>query len=94
MRLDFVRPAEKSGELGRLGPFRILKEMVRSGMGMVFLAEDLHLLRPAARRVMVPRFAARPDFKERFVREASTAASIANDHIIASHEAAEDRGVP
>jgi serine/threonine protein kinase len=89
-----LRPAEKPDELGRLGRFRVLKELGRGGMGMVFLAEDLQLLRMVALKVMLPEHAAQPQAKERFLREARIAANIDNDHIIAIHEVAEDHGVP
>jgi serine/threonine protein kinase/formylglycine-generating enzyme required for sulfatase activity/WD40 repeat protein len=92
--LDFLRPAQKGDELGRLGNFRILRELGRGGMGVVFLAEDLKLGRQVALKVMLPQHAARPKSKDRFLREAKTAASIENDHIITIHQVDEDNGVP
>ena len=91
---SFLRPPEKPDELGRLGRFRVLEELGRGGMGLVFLAEDLQLLRKVALKVMLPEYAAQPQAKERFLREARIAANIENDHIIAIHEVAEDQGVP
>ena len=92
--LGFLRPAQQPDELGRLGHFRVLKELGRGGMGMVFLAEDVRLLRPVAIKVMLPRHAAKSISKDRFLREARVAASIENDHIITIHEVDEDNGVP
>jgi serine/threonine protein kinase len=91
---SFLRPPEKPDELGRLGRFRVLKELGRGGMGLVFLAEDLQLLRSVALKVMLPEYASEPLAKERFLREARIAGNIENDHIIAIHEVAEDQGVP
>ncbi|MBI1832624.1 MAG: serine/threonine protein kinase, partial [Planctomycetes bacterium] len=91
---DFLRPPQAADEIGRLGHFRILKELGRGGMGAVYLAEDIRLLRPVALKVMLPKFASRAKSKERFLREARTAASIENDHIIAIFEVDEDNGIP
>ena len=92
--LDFLRPAHKGDEFGRLGNFRILRELGRGGMGVVLLAEDLRLDRQVALKVMLPRHAAKAKAKDRFLREAKTAASIENDHIITIHQVDEDNGVP
>lgn len=91
---NFLRRAEKPDELGRLGHFRVLKELGRGGMGVVYLAEDLRLLRHVAIKVMLPQFAELPHAKGRFLREARTAANIENDHIITIHDVDEDNGVP
>ena len=90
----FLRPAANPDELGRLGHFRVLEEIGRGGMGAVYRAEDLYLLRPVALKVMSPRYAAKAQAKERFLREARTAGSIENDHIITIYEVGEDNGVP
>jgi eukaryotic-like serine/threonine-protein kinase len=92
--LDFLRPAQAGDELGRLGNFRILRELGRGGMGVVFLAEDLKLGRQVALKVMLPQHAARSRSKDRFLREARAAASIENDHIITILQVDEDNGVP
>jgi serine/threonine protein kinase len=91
---SLFRPAQSKDELGRLGHYRILKELGRGGMGAVFLAEDVRLLRNVALKILLPKYASNAKSKERFLREARTAASIENDHIIAIHEVDEDNGVP
>jgi serine/threonine protein kinase len=91
---DFLAPAQAPDELGRLGPYRILKLLAKGGMGFVFQAEDPRLGRMCALKTMLPEMAQRPDMKERFLREARAAAQLEHDHIIPVYQVDEDRGVP
>src|SRR5438067_1723630 len=68
--------------------------LARGGMGIVFLAEDVHLRRKVALKVMLPGQAAMKAARERFLREAQSAAAIENDHIVHINQVGEDRGVP
>jgi serine/threonine protein kinase len=63
-------------------------------MGVVFLAEDLHLKRWVALKVMRPSLAASDDFHRRFLREAQLTAAIEHEHIVPVYQVGEDRGVP
>jgi DNA-directed RNA polymerase subunit RPC12/RpoP len=45
---DFLAPAERPDEIGRLGGFRVLKVLGAGGMGVVFQAEDPKLERKLA----------------------------------------------
>ena len=40
---DFLAPAQEPNEIGRLGPYRILKVLGAGGMGVVFQGEDPQL---------------------------------------------------
>jgi urea transport system substrate-binding protein len=51
-------------------------------MGVVFDAEDTALQRRVALKVIRPELAARPAARQRFLREARTAASLPHDHIV------------
>jgi serine/threonine protein kinase len=63
-------------------------------MGVVFEAEDPHLKRPVALKVMRPSLAANAEFHRRFLREARLAAAIEHEHIVTVYQVGEDRGVP
>jgi serine/threonine protein kinase len=92
--LAFLSPAKAPGEMGRLGPYRVLKVLGQGGMGVVFLAEDPQLQRTVALKAMLPEAAKRPGAKERFLREARATAKIEHDHIVTIYQVGQDRDVP
>ena len=91
---DFLAPAEQADELGRLGPYRVLKVLGAGGMGVVFRAEDPGLQRLVALKAMLPALACSPSAKERFFREARAAAALKHPHIVTIFQVGEDRGAP
>jgi hypothetical protein len=80
--------------LERLGDYRILRELGRGGMGIVFKAEDEQLKRLVAIKVMRHALAADPEHRQRFLREAQAAAAVEHDHVVAIHQVGEENGVP
>jgi uncharacterized protein (TIGR03067 family) len=90
----FLAPAQAPDELGRLGPYRVLKILGAGGMGVVFKAEDPQLKRLVALKAMLPGLAASGSAKQRFLREAQAAAGLKHDHIVTIHQVGEDRGAP
>src|SRR5205823_458951 len=90
--VSILAPAQGPGELGRLGPYRVLKVLGAGGMGVVYLAEDPHLQRQVALKAMLPALAASPAARERFLREARAAAALEHDHVVAVYQVGEDRG--
>ncbi len=90
----FLAPPQEADELGRLGPYRVLKVLGTGAMGVVFQADDPHLRRAVALKVMRPSLASSPEFHRRFLREARLAGAIEHEHIVTVYQVGEDRGVP
>lgn len=65
----------------QLGPYRLIDRLGAGGMGEVWRAEDMRLLRPAAVKILSEKIASDPDWKARFLREARTAASLNHPNI-------------
>jgi serine/threonine protein kinase len=83
-----------SPEPGRdLGDFRIIREVGRGGMGIVYEAEQISLSRRVALKVLP--FAATLDPKQlqRFKNEAKAAGSLYHEHIVQVHGVGCERGV-
>src|SRR5437667_3471434 len=84
---------EQAGLRGCLGDYRILRELGRGGMGIVYEAEQISLSRRVALKVLP--FATALDAKQlaRFKKEAQAAAHLHHTHIVPVHAVGADRGV-
>ncbi|HEX2096630.1 MAG TPA: PASTA domain-containing protein [Solirubrobacterales bacterium] len=65
------------------GRYRVLRRLGSGGMADVWLAEDSHLQRQVALKVLHRRFAQDREFVERFRREAEAAAGLQHPNIVA-----------
>ncbi len=88
---EYVAPPKPGEKLGR---FLVARVLGKGGMGVVYAAADEQLDRQIALKVMAPQLAANPVAKERFLREARTAARVEHDNIVPILEVGEDRGIP
>ncbi len=86
-------PPDQPDEIGRLGPYRVVKELGRGGMGIVYSAIDTRLERKVALKVMLGG-GSTGTARERFLREARAAACITHDNVVTIYEADERDGVP
>ena len=78
--------------LQRLGDFRIVREIGRGGMGIVFEAMQESLDRPVAIKVLPPTANASERANRRFRREAQTAASLHHSNIVPVFGIGQDNG--
>jgi serine/threonine protein kinase/Flp pilus assembly protein TadD len=84
---------QKLAEGGRLGDFRLIREIGRGGMGIVYEAEQISLDRRVALKVLP--FASTLDAKQlqRFKNEAQAAAGLHHTNIVPIHATGCERGV-
>jgi hypothetical protein len=75
-----------------LGPYQIVKELGRGGMGRVFLASDTRLGRQVALKALAPHLTRDPKQRERLRREARAAASLSHPGICAVYSLEEFDG--
>ncbi len=87
-------PTSSESELGTLGDFRLLREVGRGGMGMVFEAEQISLQRRVALKILPLAAALDPRHHQRFLLEARAAACLHHTHIVPVHAVGCERGVP
>jgi serine/threonine-protein kinase len=65
-----------------VGQFSLERELGRGGMGVVYLAREVRLDRHVAIKLLPPQLAAQPQLRERFLREARTAARLSHPYIV------------
>jgi serine/threonine protein kinase len=87
---SFLSPPLESGDLGSLGPYRVLKAIGLGGMGVVFQAEDPQLKRQVALKVVKPEYVAHEVARQRFLREAQAVAAINHDNVVAIYQVGGD----
>jgi len=73
--------------------YTIEGEIGRGGMGVVYRARDERLHRRVAVKVLPPELAFQKEIRERFTREAQTAARLSHPHIVPIHDVGEGAGV-
>ena len=74
------------------GHYALERELGRGGMAIVYLARDVRLDRPVALKLLPPDLAAHEKLRDRFMREARTAARLSHPHIVPIHAVDEVRG--
>ena len=76
-----------------IADFIILEELGRGGMGIVYLAHQMTLDRPAALKILSDAYAGDPEFVVDFIKEARAAAKLNHPHIVQAYAVGEDEGV-
>ena len=67
------------------GQYSLQRELGRGGMGFVYLARDIRLDRSVAIKLLPLELAAHASLRDRFLREARTAARLSHPHIVPIH---------
>lgn len=77
----------------RIGQYVLLDELGRGGMGHVFRARHVVMLREVAIKRLLPRFAVTPAAEVRFQREVQLLGQLSHPQIVAAYDAGMDAGM-
>jgi serine/threonine protein kinase len=88
-----VEPSADVGISGTLGDFRIVREVGRGGMGIVYEAEQISLRRRVALKVLPFAATMDPRHLQRFHNEAQAAACLHHTNIVPVYFVGSERGV-
>lgn len=97
--LDFVETTSRSLSASTIAPgsvlgeYRILREVARGGMGVVYEAVQKSLNRRVALKVLPTGALLSDSAKERFTREAATAGKLHHTNIVPVYAVGEERGI-
>ena len=78
----------------KIAKFKIIEEIGKGAMGIVYKALDPHIDREVAIKVILEQELGLPELKERFYREARSAGKLSHENITIVHEVGELDGKP
>jgi len=90
---ESATPRTKARRTVRIGKYKVLQHIATGGMGAIYRAVDTELDRPVALKVLARDLAAKPIARERFRREARSAARLRHANIVAIYDVGEDNGL-
>ncbi|MEO5799254.1 MAG: serine/threonine-protein kinase [Gemmatimonadales bacterium] len=85
MASESVSPEFLALQTAVSGRYSLDRELGRGGMGVVFLAREVALDRLVAIKLLPPSLASNASLRDRFLREARTAAQLSHPHIVPIH---------
>ena len=80
-------PLPAGGGCVLFNKYLLLRELVRGGMGKVYLVRHLKLETERALKTIAPGISSNPEWRRRFSREAKAMARLSHPHIVAVHDA-------
>ena len=86
LSLDSGEEAPALGFARRIGPYEIIEELGRGGMGRVYAARQIGLGRIVALKAITAGLATPAELEMRFLREAQTIARLHHPNIVAVHD--------
>jgi serine/threonine protein kinase len=92
--LSALGPTDDPRMLGRLGGYEIAGVVGSGGMGVVLKGFDSALNRYVAIKVLAPHLAISGAARQRFAREARSAASVVHENVVAIHAVADSGPLP
>lgn len=92
--VDLQEPAAALLRQRRFGPYELLGELGRGGMGIVFRARQRQPDRLVALKIIAAGELAEPRVVQRFRREAEAAAALEHPNIVSIYEVGEQGGLP
>ncbi len=92
--LDVLAPPEEPDELGRIGPYGVLRPLGHGGMGTVFAARQMQPRRLVALKVILSGPHSGRERLARFHGEIETIARLQHPNIVQVHEVGEHQGRP
>ena len=76
-----------------VGDFLLIRKLGEGGMGIVYLAHQLSLDRPAAIKILNEVYSQQPSAVQAFIKEARSAAKINHPNIVQAYAVGEDDGI-
>lgn len=92
--LDFLETPSHPEMLGRIGRYEVERLIGAGGMGIVLKAFDTELHRPVAVKVLAPHLAHSGAARQRFAREAKSAAAVVHENVVPIHNVEVDGKLP
>jgi len=77
-----------------LGGYRVVSELARGGMAILYLAEQPAMARHVVIKLLSPQLLSDPTFMQRFEREVRTTATLQHPHIIPIYDVGQFEGQP
>ncbi len=91
---SLLKESDREGVIGLLDGITIFEVLGQGGMGVVLRGTDEHLQRPLAIKLLSPMLASNGAARQRFLREAQSAASIVHPNIVPIYAVSIDGTIP